>query len=498
MADVVMYLGDGSVSATGTTAIAGCVSDTWLETHDHTDAMGTDGSPLAQGSTAFGNITDNLDGTVNVETDAVFGAYDLTDMYIKIYNAAGMGEGYYLIESNDSDTVTCSDTSLISGVGFVSTTAADLSVGGIGDITDTVTDLQDQLDEIGSFAADGTNNVDILINRTVNGAVTLTATLDINNITGSTTTRVKVIGANSSFESDATNLIEIKTSVLLSDGLIVPATATQSVSFINFNMNGGGIGNAEYAIRQASAGCNYYEFHNCIFHDTDNTAVLFRGADIRFMDCDFYNAGLGGSGHGGQLRANGTIQGCRFYDNLNGKGLYVEGGMFVIGVLAENNGQDGIYVGSNSSSDTLSNITSRSNGGDGVDVASNEPRIKLTNITSIENDGFGFNFNSNFSALNLMRNCHSKDNYFDGDLGTRDAAGSHCSETSTLALFEVFSSGYNISGDALLDDDSIPSSLSPLIDAGVGGTGDTIGALCAAAGGAGGTGRLMRERRHNV
>ena len=118
----------------------------------------------------------------------------------------------------------------------------------------------------------------------------------------------------------------------------------------------------------------------------------------------------------------------------------------ILNNVAHNNLQDGFFIGSGST------------------------QGKIYNNTSSDNGRYGFNFDSqSISAQTLFRNNHAFNNTTaPSDIATTDAA------------FLILGDNNNIVGDPLFVDliDFIPSSSSPLISAGVGGTGDTIGAKC--------------------
>ena len=166
MPDVTLWIG-GIGTQADATAIAGCVLTSTAQQGPASDFMGANGAPLATGATK--SYVDNLDGTITL-TDTGNLAAVFADLYIRILNATGAVEDWYLITASSINTVTFEDNGLSNGT-FASNGTADYSIGGAGDVSSNVgggagnIDLQDQFDDIGSFAADGSNNVDILWNR---------------------------------------------------------------------------------------------------------------------------------------------------------------------------------------------------------------------------------------------------------------------------------------------------------------------------------------------
>jgi hypothetical protein len=117
----------------------------------------------------------------------------------------------------------------------------------------------------------------------------------------------------------------------------------------------------------------------------------------------------------------------------------------------------------------------------GMNFSSASIRNVYNNNTFVNNTTFGIDFNG--SMPKQFSNNHAFGNGSPSDIATTDA--------EWLILYD----GDNIVGGPLAtiftdaaNGNFIPTSSSPLIDAGVGGTGDTIGALCATAGGGGGGG----------
>ena len=493
MADVTTFLG-----GIGTKADAGlipgvCTQAAWAASLDATDFMGANGGYLVDASTTA-DITDNLNGTLDVASLNAFSAFgndELAGCYIYIYNCSGVATGYYLITSNSASLVICSDTNLIA-TGYTSSASADFYIGGAGDTTLTA-GLQAALDHLGTYVANGTNNVDILYNEDL----TLTATIDIDNIVGSATTMARLIGTDSSF-ADTGDQITIDTTTTLSDGLFdFPASGSAVyITFENIDFYGGGkdASRAAHCVNESATGgaSDNIIFVNCTFRGASDHGVLQESDSWSFYGCTFTLNG--GSGFYSLDGLNNEFIGNKFIDN-DEHGLYSTGARIrVIGNIAQGNGQDssvgyGFYL--DNEFYCIGN-TAKDNYADGFFADSSSfVTVMCNNTSSGSETGYGFNLDGRENIIFFGHN-HAYDNTGNGTTIT------HCSEVLDTG-FAAYKNGDNITGDPNLNATTyIPDADSPLIDAGVGGTGDTIGALCATAGGGGSGGRLMRARRHNV
>jgi hypothetical protein len=474
MADVVNLLGDSSSGATGTTAISGCIPKAVWDVNTWDAFVGdVQGSPLFTGTgkpwTDLGGGKIQLTDTSNL-TGGI-------DIYVRISNSdSGGADGYYLVTASDSDTITFDDVPLVGTATWITSGTADYSIGGIGDIranTGGSEDLQDQFDDIGNFAADGTHNVDILINRTVNGVVTEDYSLLVNQILGSTTTRVRTISTNSSFEDDGTRNLTIDTSTELATGLFDIAAGANYLTFKNIIFDAGD--SANYGVWMIS-NANYEVFENCEFLQAkiDGLHVNSSCVDTRIQNCDSHD----NLNYGIYFRAtNGSIYGGRFYDNQD-SGIYQRSSVCQItNTRCYTNTTAGIQLDANADVCTLSNNICNENTGSGILLGTSNLRLNIFNNSCSENTVYGYLLSTPQQSIIFFGFNHA---YLNGTAPSDEAL--------TEAEFLVFSEGNNIVGDPLLDANYTPSSSSPLIDAGVGGTGDIIGALCATAGGGAGGG----------
>ena len=357
-------------------------------------------------------------------------------------------------------------------------------VGGAVPIIDVDYDLQDVLDDALSSAA--SNDVVIYIL----GTGEITATLDIDTGGGSATTTKTLVGTNTSYVIDGTRA-KITTATSLINGLVHIANGVSGITFRNIDFDAGGVGKADYCILNNTDAEESIVFKNCLMHDSDIDGIHHGGSAIQdewaVLGCEVYDNR--GSGIRARSSARGVIYiiGCSIHDN-SVYGIFIGEYVRAYNNRVYANGDSGIY---NSAATVLfaraiiSN-TMFGNGGDGFESVASSGLIVIANNTSVANVGFGYNLaGMAIGEVMVFSNNHSKDNDAEG---TPDSPNSHCSETSTLALFQGFGQGNNISGDPLFTNVSpgsenfIPTSNSPLIDAAVGGTGDTVGALCATAG----------------
>jgi hypothetical protein len=486
MADVVNLLGDSASGATNTTAISGCIpKDVWDAAGDFTvfvdDAQG---APLFTG-TGLGWV-DNLNGTITLTDTGNLGVN--IDIYVRIFNITGTGvENWYLVTASDVNSITFSDTSLIGTGTWGLSGTADYSIGGIGDIranTGGSEDLQEQLDDIGNFAADGSNNVDILINRAVNGAITTDYTVLINNIKGSINTRARFAGVNGSFIADGTQ-VEITTSSLLSLGLFEYFPASSNCSWENIDFNGSDddtAGEAAYCINGLTViNSNNHTFYNCKFRNADSHGVFLRNEGWNFVGCEFSNNGLGGTGDGLNARVLEThIKDCVFKNNANGDGCYLNRavGCSIVNSIFDTNGGNGLVIGIAGVSNSVDHCLLTGNTEDGICVI--EASIFNNSITNCTSNGnvYGYNLGTTPGRTAHFSNNHAYNN---------STAALNANGDVSDADFINYWAGQNLTGNPNLTG-YIPDADSILIGKGILGETDTVGALPAEAGGGAGGG----------
>lgn len=443
------------------------------------DFMGADGEALASGASK--DVVAN-GGEFELQDLGQFGSV-VAGMCIYL-SAGGSDVGYYEITNvPDADSVIFVDE----GIDGAAAAAAsdgdnDYTIGGAGNMADADTgELQALLDFIdtpcGVVSGNAINNLDILINQDT----TLDDTQDIDNITGSATTKVRVISTNGSFVDDRTQ-VEIDTEVELLNGLFDFSTSGASifVTFENIDYNGGGkdAGRAVNCIHESDVGglSDNILFKNCIFRGASADGMSHQSDFWTLVGCVFELNGGNGFNANNKGRDN-RFSLCVFRDNdLNGV-LHIDNAIFVR-CIAEGNAGDGINV---SLTAELYNCTAENNGGDGIVFDQGPTLVIAYNCTSTNNVGDGFNLGGiDIGKFKFFGNNHAFGN------------AAHCSEVGD-ADWADFLWGFNIAGapDYVSTTSGqagyfIPNTGSPLIDAGVGGTGDTIGVLCATASAGGG------------
>lgn len=473
-----------SESVTFSAAVAtfpGVTEKSVYDVNDSPEFYGTNGTWL-QWNGAQGGTIINANHIEIVSTAGVIpGMY----IYLRNFSVDGL-PGYFKIIEVDSATVLQIATSGLAALsGFVDSQVCDYYIGGISDAFDTTTTLQDELDFIGPACGatdgDATNSLDILCFSAA--TLTITATIDIDNISGSTTTRVRLIATNGDFLDDGTKVKITTNDVIGGDGLFNIATGISGVWFYNFILDANE--KADYVLRTTDA-C-FTQWHDCVFEN----AVLDNigndsGGNIETLI--LYNPIIRNAGrHGVSTISSGdnlvSIRGGKVYGNI-GTGIQVSNSPVILENVLIYGNAIGVDMFFNSHSITNCTIDDNSVAGlvwDGTPSAVSA-NIKITNC-SITNNAVDFLPSGTAYQACRVYNCC---------LNGNDA-------THEIPFVNAMEQRDIITGDPLYADpdnvdldlrDYTPSNLSPLIDAGIAGTGDTIGALCAEAGG-GGAGGLL-------
>jgi hypothetical protein len=444
--------------------------------------MLANGAPLAAGS-SIGDIT-RVGNIASLVDTGAFAGLTLTGMYIKIFNAAGTSEDWYIITGNDDDEVTFSDTGLSGGVS-VSDSTGDYSIGGAGDTQANTTadeDIQDQFDDIANFAADGNNNVDILFSphHTITSYIIDYSFAPVT--TGSTIAAVRVIATNDSYVDVGTK-VEITTNVDLANGLLITTEGITHLHWSNFIFDAGGADKANYCINnQVSGSADYWSFENCDFLNAVDVAGVEVGSDFwKFYKCTFEGNGRGFT-TGGNDGDGCVFIACKFIDSQTDGAFLDNGGCSVIHCVFDGNGVSGsgsgLIIAGGTSDIIVDHCTFIDNDESGLMLNSGVLATAITNNTSSGNGTYNYTFVSTVNDVNTFRNNHSFN-------GTTAHASLNGVDITTDADFINLLQGFNVVGDPLLTN-YVPSASSPLLDAGLAGDNDTIGALSADAGGAGG------------
>lgn len=484
MADVVTMWGETGTPASIT--IPCMVSKSVFDVGSPSDFYGTNGAALV---TIFSDVT------YAVTTAILPGDFSnaIVGMYAHATGLTSGNDGWFEIITITGTTSATIDITNLVGDAIQAGDDGDtlsVSIGGLGEITDNTLEFQALLDLMES-AVGSTNNLDILLNQ----SFTIDTTIDIDNIGGSATIKHRLIGTSPSFVRDGTR-VTIDTDSTIT-AIFDFNSGVIGMGFENIIYDGGGSGKADHCIYNNTDTEGQIYFLNCRMTNASKDGVFLGGtaqADKWTLTaCEVDNNGKGGAeGWGIRNRlTTGLVleaNNCNIHENYNGGIRFAQDFSSIMNCRIWGNVNDeGILVSSSLLDNCMiSNNTVSGNGGAGIYVASTSDFVTISNNSSVNNIGVGYELNGLPIGEFRFYNNHSKDNHF--GLGTQDDGDTHCSETATLALFECFQQDNNISGDPDFDANFIPSSSSVLIDAGVGGTGDTIGALCATAGGGAGGG----------
>jgi len=449
----------------------------WEAKNAYTDFMAADGGPIASetactlsgGADLF--ITATSSGAFS---DVVVGTIALC-MFTGVY-----ANGYYIITDVDpsGDWVEINLTS--QEVPTPTGETCDIVIGGAIDGLENV---------INTDLANATNYDSTVL---IKGSETLGGQQDINTGGGSSTTRLRFIGVNSSWEEDGTRAVITTSSSITS---LVKITDVDYFEFRHIDFDGNS--NATYCFTTAAITDAWNTaWVDCLFHGAVSDGIYTPSYYQDFIDCEIYSNGQDGIGNNGNAYYWHVVN-CKIHDN-NRHGVYGKFGYALFaGTSFYNNGQgavDGSGFAALSPTATYTFISNvfYNNYADGFEAAAGALGWTLLNNTSVDNGGYGFNFASTSEgAINFFAYNHASGN----------SSGHYQIGTSnpTDASFVNFKQGNNINGtqsasQLFVDADNgdfTPKTGSELIDAGldVGNGTQDIGAVQQEAGaGAGGGG----------
>jgi hypothetical protein len=463
----------------------------WDAAGDATLFYGTDGDYISSDNTD----STVLNGNISFPTLAISDTTGiLIDMYCFVNSPALNFPGYYKIVNVQTNVdITIEPDSLngqISGITLDENIS--YSIGGIGNVLDTTVHLQDSLDNISSDcgATDGNaiNNLDIYAHAV--DALTLTDTININNISGSTTTKVRTISCDSSFiRSDGAVTIDTASAITAILQFFTASTYTQ---WYGFDLDGGD--SATDVIFSADDNSVYHVFENCEIHNATRHNINVRGSVVFtwfFMNCNNHHAGNGitagsnGINHSSGNRGSFLVEGGSIHD-CGGNAWEINNATGILkNTRVYNNLENGMLFGSNTTGRIIvANNTFFSNGngtGSGIKLSNDtgDNGYIIHNNSFVDNVDYGIEFQHDTPNVCIYLDF----NHFDGN------------GTAATDLTGTIPSQNDISGDPGFVSETPgetgflrPGESSILNDAGVGGTGDTIGALCAEAGGGAGGG----------
>ena len=468
----------------------------WESEADATKFYGTNGTYISSDSGDSTTLTDLGAGFATLTIADTTGI--LVGMWVAVddVSAGANATGYYEIVTVVAGTITiASGTALDGAAALASSDTCSYYIGGIATAFTSTASLQNVFDTVGPICGatntNAINNLDILCHAS--SAVTVTATIDIDSIEGSTTTKVRMAATNSSFVRDGT-LLEITTVSTLANGLFDWSSAATGryVIIQNIDFNGGGkdATRAVFCVGEsvATGTTDNISFISCKFRGASSHGVNQESDEWNFIDCSFtLNGGSGIETFDG---AGNFFNGCEFGTN-DRHGMWLAGGANCINCISYNNGQDS-SVGHGFRDDQAQkffNCVAFGNFEDGFHIDNNSgSEWQLVNNVSMNNTGYGYNLDGLTDKDTLVLGFNSAFNNTAGPL--RDTGD------LTDAQFQEYGDGNNITTDPDFESTTAgnvsflrPKSTSPLLDIGAGKMiqlGFDIGTLSAIAGGAGG------------
>lgn len=421
------------------------------------DFINTNGGPKRTASCAFTTASKNLNGT-----DIGNGITVGTLCYVSTGDGSHITAGVYEITTvTDNDNIVCAQ---IDDDG-TNDTGVTVNVGGALD------GLQNALDNPVNNAASYSRYIyDNIATETV------TTTVKADTFGGSVSTKVYVIGYNSTLAAEGTVILTTTTDITgeasAVDQALFAVVAVDYLEYRNIDFNAGGKDAsravfAGYAVGTGDA--QYSTFYNCNFYGAEADGFKGRPYYASFINCEFYLNGARGFNQGG-AGAYLTIVTCSVHDNdTDGIGLRTSSSL-IIGNLCYDNGKDGSgsgidHFGEVKTSHFLAN-TCFGNASDGIEMNGSDYSNTFINNAAIGNGAHGFDFQSiglgdiGFFGFNLA-GANTTAHYSNGADGT----------------FAAYANGDNVASaqtaDQLLktitdgSEDLTPETGSDLIDAGL-------------------------------
>jgi len=454
-------------SYSGMTAGGGCTPDAWDNESDKSKFFNlSTGAPVVYESDVSVDDTNAQPLTVNHGA----GVTVVTGTLAWVQFSGTYTNGWYFVTYVDDNNVTL-DGSNGTGVGGIT---CSISIGGV---------IKGISELLSSYA----NHYDATsydMNCLVKGTETLTAQENIAAGGGSSTTRLRFIGVNSSWAEDGTRAVITTSSSITS---LLKITTIDYLEFWHIDFDAAS--SATYcAESELTSDGQYTLFFDCLFHDAVSHGLYFAANDLAMVGCQVYsNGGVGY--HTISTNQSIKIVACKFYSNTS-HGIYARPvyGLFDSCVLYGNGG--GGFSGISSASRMkFLGCTFYNNTSDGVMIPIATSYAMFENCTSVDNGGYGYN---------LQLTAADGVNFFGYNHASGNSSGHY--NVGDDASFVDFLQGNNINGtqsaSQLFVDagngDFTPKTGSELIDAGldVGNGTQDIGAVQQEAGagaGAGGT-----------
>lgn len=267
-----------------------------------------------------------------------------------------------------------------------------------------------------------------------NGETGLIAPADLDNTTGSQTSKPRVYGCDSSGNPYyGSGQVTISTASSIGSLLDIES-GYEHWSFFDIIFDGGGAGKATHCVETSTSyNVGGFVWVNCRFTnaDTDCIDAYIRPATVEpwvFINCEIDNAGKGGvSGTG--IKSNDVSNRCYFildncyiHDNLvNGVDLGVSSSETFASIRRNRfagNGGVGIWMDGDGFVEIAFNVF-YDNGGDAIEIEATGPSVSITNNIFSENGGYAINSNSQSHCI-----VHSSNNcYYSNTSGNYDIGG---------------------------------------------------------------------------
>ena len=257
--DTVMIVGGLGTQANAAALNGGGATKTVWDANSPSDFINTNGGPItADTAIAY----DHTGGTVAC-----------------MFSKAGIGTGVTV-----GTLAYVSGTNITTGIYEITTVAGDGSYVACANI-DATDDNSDSVLNIGG-ALDGLQNaLDSPLNDATSynryiydniATETITSVIDHNTNSGSTNTRLFIIGYRTDLTAE--DDIVITTGSELANGLIQFTADVDFTEWWNIDFNGGGVGKAEYCLyTDGAVSTDKHVFKNCKFHNANNHNIYFSG-----------------------------------------------------------------------------------------------------------------------------------------------------------------------------------------------------------------------------
>jgi len=294
----------------------------------------------------------------------------------------------------------------------------------------TTAELQDIFDDVTNGSA-ASNDVNIYMY----GTATITAQLDLDAaVGGSTNTRWRLIGVNSSYEEDGTRAVITTASSITS---LIKITTIDYLEFRHIDFDGNS--NATYCIYAAANGDGRYTtFDDCLIHDADGVGIYYNGYGPTLIRCDVYSNNTAGF-YSSSTTYYVQLIASSFRDN-GSRGIYtVLTHSFIQGCKVYGNGSNGMEVKIANDYVAITGCTFYGNTLDGVDITLASDNLVVVNCTSVNNGGYGYNFDTS-TAGGIA--------FFGYNHASSNTSGHYqiSANNPTDASFVSFKNGNNVNG----------------------------------------------------